>query len=462
MNIILAGVTAYVLAQLLIGLWASQKVRTESDYLLAGRSLGIWTATLSVFATWFGAEACIGTAGAVYDEGLRGATADPFGYAICLVAMGLIFAVPLWKLGLTTLADLFRMRYSRGVESLAVLMMVPTSIGWAAAQIRAFGQVLSASSGAEVEMAMTLATVVVVLYTMVGGMRSDVITDMVQGVVLVAGLVVLFVVVAQHQGGVIAMAQSVDPARLKPFGGPEVSWLETLERWAVPTVGSMVAPELVSRILATRNPGIGRRAGIFGGGLYLLIGLIPVSLGLVALRLMPGVEEGEQILPLLAQQYLGTAAYVLFAGALISAILSTVNSALLSAGGLAAHNFIAPLIPGLGDLGKLRLARAAVVASGIVAYVLALRSESIYQLVADASAFGGGGVFIVVTFGLFTRIGGIASAYAAFVAGMLAWFWGSYVQEIEYSYVVSIVASLVAYLVFAPVGSRGVRSTVPQ
>ncbi|MGQ0501958.1 MAG: sodium:solute symporter family protein [Panacagrimonas sp.] len=457
MNWVLAGVAAYVFSQLLIGLWVSRRITTEADYLLAGRSLGLWSTTLSVFATWFGAEACVGTAGAVYSEGLRGATADPFGYAVCLVAMGLIFAVPLWKLGLTTLGDLFRLRYSRGVETLAVLMMVPTSIGWAAAQIRAFGQVLSASSGVDADLAMSVAAGVVILYTVSGGLRSDVVTDVIQGIALTLGLCVLLAVVARHMGGVVPMLKAIDPARLSPLGGPEVSWLQTLERWAVPTVGSVVAPELIARILGTRSPAIGRRAGVLGGSLYLVVGLIPVTLGLVGFVLMPGLADGEQILALMAREYLGTALYILFAGALISAILSTVDSALLSAGALTSHNLVAPLIPGLGDRGKLRLARAAVIGSGVLAYALALRSESIYQLVADASAFGGGGIFIVVTLGLFTRWGGAVSAYAAFFAGVLAWFLGTYVWPMEFSYLASILAALLAYLVFAPVGPRAER-----
>lgn len=89
MNHILLGILAYVLLQLLIGFWISRKIKTEDDYLLAGRSLGYVLATFSIFATWFGAESCIGTAGAAYSSGLSGVRADPFGYGICLILMGM-------------------------------------------------------------------------------------------------------------------------------------------------------------------------------------------------------------------------------------------------------------------------------------------------------------------------------------------------------------------------------------
>ncbi|MCS6925295.1 MAG: hypothetical protein NZ578_05270 [Candidatus Binatia bacterium] len=74
---VLLGVLGYVLVQLLIGLLVSRRVTTQADYLLAGRSLGPGLATFTLFATWFGAETCIGSAGAIYAEGLSGGSADP-------------------------------------------------------------------------------------------------------------------------------------------------------------------------------------------------------------------------------------------------------------------------------------------------------------------------------------------------------------------------------------------------
>ncbi|MEN8259455.1 MAG: hypothetical protein ABFS02_02520 [Pseudomonadota bacterium] len=79
MNAVLSGVLIYVLLQLLIGIVVSRRIANEDDYLLAGRSLGTGMAMFSVFATWFGAETCIGAAGSVYASGLSGGSVDPFG-----------------------------------------------------------------------------------------------------------------------------------------------------------------------------------------------------------------------------------------------------------------------------------------------------------------------------------------------------------------------------------------------
>src|SRR5687767_2025775 len=147
----------------------SRRIASEEDYLLAGRSFGYGLATFSFFATWFGAETCIGAAGRIYENGLAGASSDPFGYGACLLLMGFVFAAPLWRRRLTTIADLFRQRYSVGVERFTVFLMVPTSVLWAAAQVRAFGQVIDASSGMDARVAITIAAGVAIVYTAAGG-----------------------------------------------------------------------------------------------------------------------------------------------------------------------------------------------------------------------------------------------------------------------------------------------------
>jgi len=108
MTWVLFGVMLYVAVQLAVGLFVARGMRNESDYLLAGRTLGLAVSTMTVFATWFGAETCVGSSGAIYGEGLSGGRADPFGYTLCILVMGTFFAATLWKRGAMTLGDLVR------------------------------------------------------------------------------------------------------------------------------------------------------------------------------------------------------------------------------------------------------------------------------------------------------------------------------------------------------------------
>lgn len=449
MNLLIICILIYVLLQLAIGFYVSRGIRTEQDYLLAGRQLGPSLTLFTVFATWFGAETCIGAAGEAYSGGLAAVTTDPFGYALGILLMGLLFAVPLWKRRLTTLADLFRQRYGPGVERLAAILMVPTSLLWAAAQIRAFGQVLTTSSELEVTFAITVAASVVVIYTTLGGMLADALSDLLQGVVLILGLLVIGGVVMFANGGWEKLgALSGEATTLVPAAQP---WLATLEAWAIPVFGTLCAQEMIARVISARSPHIAARATVGASFLYLAVGLIPVGIGLLGPQIAAGLEHPEQVLMQVAQNELGTVLYIVFVGALVSAILSTVNSALLVAGSLTAHNLVMPLMPALDEKTKLRFNRVAVVGFGIVAYVMALLSDSVYALVEEASSLGSAGVLVCIVFALWgARLGGAASAGAALVTGMAVYVGGQHLLDLPYPYLTSVAAALGAYLLLVP------------
>src|SRR5688500_14602499 len=239
-----------------IGIWVSRRIRTEADYILAGRNLGYLLCTFSIFATWFGAETIVGSAGRAYREGISLASAEPFGYGLCLILAGVVFAAPLWSRKLTTLADLYRQRFSVGAERIAAIVLIPGSIYWAAAQIRAFGHVISASTSAvDAEIAIAIAAGFTIAYAMFGGMLVDAITDVIQGIVLVIGLAVVFVFVLPHIGD--AAVSAAPRVQLLPATG-ESTWA-VIERWAIPIGGSVLATELVGRLLAARSVRVARR-----------------------------------------------------------------------------------------------------------------------------------------------------------------------------------------------------------
>jgi Na+/proline symporter len=454
----LIAVLAYMSIQLAIGVWVSRRIQTESDYLVAGRRLGYALTIFSIFATWFGAETVVGSAGVAYREGVSIASAEPFGYGLCLLLMGLIFAVPLWHRRLTTLADLFRERYSTPVERFAALILIPSSILWAAAQIRAFGHVLSTTTTSlGAEFAIAIAAGFTILYTMFGGLLVDAITDVIQGVMLIVGLLVVLVAAVMHVGGpgvAVETLGAVGPVQLIPPTGDSV--LAVIEAWAIPICGSVVATELVGRVIATRSPEVARRSSLLAGAMYLAIGLVPVVVGLLGQRIVPGLADPEQLVPTVARELLPTLLYAVFAGGLISAILSTVDSTLLVSSGLLSHNLVVPMLGVQNERAKVGVARTGVVVFGFVAYVLALRAEGVFALVEQASAFGSAGVLVTVCFGLFSRIGGARTAAATLAAGVASYVMAAAVG-LPYPFLLSLAASLGAYLAGALL-ERAVRT----
>ena len=445
MNATIFGIIGYVVLQILIGAWVARRVATEADYILAGRSLGVTLAATSIFATWFGAEVVIGAASRVYSNGISGAHAEPFAYAAGILIMGLVFAHKLWRQGIQTFADFFRARYSARVERIAAVLLIPGSVLWAAAQIRGFGQIVGSASGLDLETALTLAAVAVIVYTVLGGLLADVYTDFIQSAVIVVGLVGFCWIAFAEVGGVSAGFAKIDPSRFDLFPDGQ-SLLSLAEKWAIPICGSIVAVELISRLLACRTPGIARTSAMVGGAGYLVIAFIPVTLGLIGPLLVPNIADPEQLVPEIAKAHLPPILYIVFVGALISAILSTVDSALLAAGTLLSHNLLLRLRPDAAERTKVLVARSSVAALGLCAYVLALRTMHISDLVETASAFASAGLFVTLVFGLFTRIGGEFSAIAAMIGGALVWLVGSSLLDLEAPYLAGIAAAVVAYV----------------
>lgn len=447
MNWVLAALGGYLGLQVAIGAWLAPRIRSESDYLIAGRRLGYPLTIFSLFATWFGAESCISSAGRVYEEGFSLTSAEPFAYGLTLMLTGVIFAVPMWRMKLTTMADFFRIRFDGRVEKLAAVMLIPTGVLWAAAQLRGFGQVLTTVTNLEIGTAVAVAAAFCVAYTVLGGLMADAVTDLVQGSVLIFGLFLLLAVVMADQGGIGATFASIDTARVSLVApGVTPTFFGMLEEYAIPIAGSVVAVELLSRVIAARSPEVARNGAVLAGGLYVVIGLVPVLLGLVAARLVPNLTDAEQFLPVLALQMLPTAGYIIFMGALISAILSTVDTILLVAGGLLAHNIVGPALKVADDRTKLRLARGGVVLFGAIALYLALGGRGVAELVQESSSFGTAGTLVVVSFGLFTKYGGPRAA-ALTLLGALGVYAGASAMELPYPFITSLASAVVFYVV---------------
>jgi SSS family solute:Na+ symporter len=458
---VLFAMIGYVLAQFAVGIWVSRRVKSESDYILAGRSLGPTLVAFSVFATWFGAEAIVATTAEVYDKGISGALVDPLAYGLAVVAAGFLYAAVLWRKGVTTFADVFRERFSPGVEKLVVIILLPGSVFWAAAQIRAFGQVLSSSSDMSLSNAIILAAVLVASYSVIGGLLADSVTDFLQGTAVIIGLVVLTIAVIVASGGVAPALQGMPADHLVLATQAHGTTLELTEAVAVAFFGSFVAIELISRFLGARSAEVARAGTVTGGAMYIVIGMLPVFLGLAASGLVqtnPQLKakliDSEQTVAVLSQLYLPEWHYVIFGGALISAILSVVHSALHASGAQVSHNIVVRLIPSLGIRGKLVAARISVVVLTAVAFVLALTSDRIKELVEIASAFGSAGVFVSAAFGMFTRFGGAASAAASILLGTAVWATGRFVLEWQAPYLVALGVSTLAYVAIAALQRR--------
>jgi Na+/proline symporter len=175
---------------------------------------------------------------------------------------------------------------------------------------------------------------------------------------------------------------------------------------------------------------------------------VPLLLGWIGPSLIPGLDDPETILPELSQRLLPAALNLLFAGALIAAILSTVDSCLLVVAAVVARNLVPHHAAGAASpTGRLGLARWAVVGAGLVAYGLACSRWNVKELVEQASGFGSAGVFVLAVVGLYARGGRALAANLTLVTGLSTWLLTRFVydESFEHPYLISLLAAGLAF-----------------
>lgn len=386
---ILTLIILYVAGQVAIAAWAGRGAKDDADYLVAGRRLGVFAVAMSIFATWFASESLIATSAEVARDGLAGARVEPFAYGLGIIAIGLFFAARLRAAGHISIADLIGARFGRGAEGLAAGVIALSATTWAGAQLYAFATIIAAASPLAFPAALAAATLLVLTYTLFGGLAGDVVTDMIQGAIMIAAIAILFVLMVAAFGGVGAMIDAAPP-EIWRFSIEGERWFERMEIWLIPVVGTMVSQEAMARALAARSPQTARTGALFGAAIYLAVGLMPIAFGLFGPQLAPvlGIEFAteEAFLPSLAAALFPSWLYIIFTGALLSAILSSVDSALLAVSAVATESVYRRLAPAASPRACLRAARGATVFAGLAAAVIAASGESLRDLVLDAGA----------------------------------------------------------------------------
>ncbi|MDP6982419.1 MAG: sodium:solute symporter family protein [Candidatus Latescibacteria bacterium] len=420
---IIAGLVVYLAIMLAIGLYASRRVEGSADFVVAGRRLGIWLSTGTLAATWFGGGLCIGAASAAYSGGFLAVIADPFGAALCLFLAGLFYVRALRRTGVMTVASFFTHRFSRSSGLLASVCTIPAYVGWVASLMVAFGRILQSLAGVEPTTAILLGAAVVLVYTFAGGMWAVTLTDFVQLTILIVGMVVLTPILLSDMGGWSAIAAKIPTERffLYPHDGDATAWFGYVRDWLVIGLGNLAGQDLIQRTLSSRDDNIAVRSAYYSGLIYVTIGFLPVLLGMAGAILLPDLADPDLVMMALAEHYLPTFALILFVGALVSALLSSADSALLAPASVVGWDILRHFRPQADERTCLIVSRIAVVLFGLFALALALHKTSVYDLMVDSWSVLLATLFVPLTAGIWWSRANAAGSLASILVGAAAW-----------------------------------------
>ena len=195
----------------------------------------------------------------------------------------------------------------------------------------AFGRILQILTGIDPAVGICAAAVIVLIYTWAGGMWAVTLTDLVQVTVLVLGLLILTPILLGDMGGWKALVAQIPSSRFDFYPrGDAASWLAYARDWLVIGLGNLAGQDLIQRSLSSRDEKVAYRSAYLAGLLYITVGLLPVMLGMAGAVILPDLADPDLVMMSLALKYLPDIALVLFMGALVSALLSSADSALLA------------------------------------------------------------------------------------------------------------------------------------
>ncbi len=434
MNTLIVFVAVYLACTITIGLIAARRVKNSTDYILAGRSLPLYMNVTTVFATWFGAETVLSISATFARDGLVGIPGDPFGATLCLVLAAVLFAKLFYRMNLLTIGDFYKQRYGKTIEVMTSLAIVVSYLGWTSAQLTALGLVIFALSGGALTFtqAILLGALIVLLYTIFGGMWSVAFTDLFQTIIIMIGLSVIAVLVGDLAGGpakVIAQASAEGKFNWMPEDSK--GWWAMAGAFFAFAFGSIPQQDVFQRMTSAKDEKTAVRGTVIGALLYFCFAFIPIFIAYAALVADTGLlalfnsEDGREIQRILPDLVLGKMplwAQVMFFGALLSAILSTASGAILAPTSLFTENVLRPFAPKMNDKLFLMTLRIILVTFTAFALLFALNSKStMYEMVQNAYNVTLVGAFIPLLAGAYWKRATTQGALFSAVGGVTIW-----------------------------------------
>jgi SSS family solute:Na+ symporter len=331
-------IALYFLLTFGVAIWATWREKvgreTSADYFLAGRNIGWFIVGASLFASNIGSEHLVGLAGTGAASGLAVGQFEVLASLILLV-LGWVFVPFYLRSGVYTMPEFLERRYSAGARwYLAIISIIAYVLTKISVTIAAGGIVFESLMGIDFWTGAVVVVIVTGIYTIFGGLRAVLYTDMMQMFVLIGGAVTVTLVGLAKVGGWDVLTHTTGAGFMdlwKPISDPDFPW--TGIAFGAPILGIWywcTDQFIVQRVLSAHNPGEARRGSIFAGYLKLLPLFIFVLPGVIAYAL---VQQGklvlgspDQALPTLVGALLPAGLRGIVVAGLLAALMSSLSS----------------------------------------------------------------------------------------------------------------------------------------
>jgi sodium/proline symporter len=376
---------AYLLALAGLAFWSRGQSRSLSGFYIADKNLPYWVVAFSTNATGESGWLLLGLTGMGYAVGAQ-AYWVVVGEVIGIALAWMLVSQRLKRLaddtGAITLPDVFAGRFAdsaRLLRAIAVVIIITMVCAYVTAQMAASGKALGSFLGMDYPAAVLLGAAIIVAYTFIGGYKAVAYTDVLQGVLMLAGLLVVPLVAVSAAGGWQGVTNTLaaeDPALLSLWGITDngaAGWIALVSFLAIglPFLG---VPQLMVRFMSARDGRELKRASVVSVMVILLFDVGAVTAGMAGRALHPGLADPETIFPLLSAELFPPVVTGILMVVVLSAIMSTVDSLLLLASSAIVRDALQKTMGSLKDDRTLAMyGKVATVAIGVIGAVFALR-----------------------------------------------------------------------------------------
>jgi len=406
---------------LAISVWSVFHTHTEVDFIAAGRTIGPVVGGAVLAATQISAGTVVGTLGRHYLTGVSWWWIW-FGVWSGWLVSAFFVAPKLRRFGALTVPDYVAARFgSEKARALAATLIVISYSIYLVAQFQASGEIAFAVLGMQPLAAMVILVASTAFYTLLGGVRSSSYIEFMQTLVMVSGLVIAIPILLSHTGGIgqsLSLLRSLDSRLLGWYYGPK-----ELTAFGISFGLSIAAaPYELTRFYSMRSERTVRQAIAVSIGFQLIIGLAVLSIGMLTRVLFPNLASADQASSIMAFEVLPPLVGALLIVAMLSAIMSTVNSVLLVTGASVAHDLYGRFFrPRASQRHLVAVNRISILVLGVIPIYFALQKfGDVQSIVVEQSKFIASFFFVPIVIGLNWRRGTAPGALAGMLGGFLA------------------------------------------
>lgn len=413
-----------------IGWYAGRKTNSIGDFFVLSGKAGVLVSGIAYFSTQFSMGTFLGTPGTIYGVGYAGMAISVPGAVFCMILPALLIGRKLitlgHKYGFLTMADYLTDRYhSKNMSGVLGVMMLFFLVPMMGAQIIGAGVIVHVFTGLPEWVGVVGMGIIVILYCMSGGMKGAMMTDVIQGSLMIATAVVTFIVSVVMGGGfsnINHTLQSMNEAYLTFPGAngymPWTYYVSNIVLWSFFTMGQ---PHLFTKFFAMKDHKTMFKAILLGtAGMFFSATLIEWA-GVNGIASIQNIEKADQIIPMILQRGMNPFLASIFIAGIVAAGMSTIDGILVTTTGAVTRDIYQKIInKNATDETVMKLSKVVTVIIGIIVICFGVfQPGSIFEI--NLFAFSGMAIFVVpILFGIYWKKATAKGAIASVIVGIIS------------------------------------------